>query len=83
MTKARENKDSAVIVRLDERLNNHLDKFDEKFSQLDGSLKDIKQLLTLQNGRVSNLERWRAYVIGLGVAGSVLLQEIIHGFGKK
>ena len=77
MTKARENKDSAVIVRLDERLNNHLDKFDEKFSQLDGSLKDIKDLLTIQNGRVSNLERWRAYVIGIGSAISVAVTYLV------
>jgi hypothetical protein len=47
------------------------------------ALEMLCKKVDLQNSRVNNLERWRAYVVGLGAAAGVILTEIIHGFGRK
>lgn len=61
--------DIAVIKNQNENQSIKLDELCEKVKE--------------QNGRVANLERWRAYVVGLGAAVGVIVTEIIHGFGRK
>ena len=61
--------DIALIKQQNENQTTKLDELCEKVKE--------------QNSRVNNLERWRAYVIGLGAAVGVIITEILHGFGRK
>lgn len=50
----------------------------EKIDNIDKNVTAILGELKEQNGRIGRLEKWRAYIIGISVAASVLIPYIIQ-----
>lgn len=55
----------------------------EKIDNIDKNVAIILEKLKEQNGRIARLERWRAYIIGIAVAASVLVPIIVNFLRQK
>ena len=55
-------------------MNDLLIRIDERQQTMAKTLIDLDIKVGKQNGRISKLERWRAYIVGIAVAAGVLIQ---------
>jgi Flp pilus assembly protein TadB len=63
-------------------MNDLLIRIDERQQIMVKTLLDLDIKVGRQNGRISTLERWRAYLVGIAVATGVLIRIVLDRFIK-